>query len=151
MNSYLYTELTSSQISIRPIADMYQQLYKPLEKKFQRRISNFCFIRDIIYGVPEFCLIVHIRYEAKVLNAALKYFMPWFIMLLIHVWNTPYKNFAWCRHPQGVRSLKNRSCREKGDRGDRDVCSEKNNKNRSTGSQALSFLRSKEKCTQFEL
>jgi hypothetical protein len=35
-----------------------------------------------------------------------------------------------------VRSLKNRSCREKGDRGGRDVCSENNNKNRSTGSQA---------------
>ena len=41
--------------------------------------------------------------------------------------------------------------REKGDRGGRDVCSENNNKVWEPVDLFLSFLRSKEKCTQFEL
>ena len=52
---------------------------------------------------------------------------------------------------QGPNRLRNRSCREKGDRGGRDVCSENNNKAWEPVDLFLSFLRSKEKCTQFEL
>ena len=41
--------------------------------------------------------------------------------------------------------------RKKGDRGGQDVCSENNNKAWEPVDLFLSFLRSKEKCTQFEL
>ena len=40
---------------------------------------------------------------------------------------------------------------EKGDRGGRDVCSENNNKAWEPVDLFLSFLRSREKCTYFEL
>ena len=40
-------------------------------------------------------LIDSVLYEAKVKNPALRFFLPWLILLLIHIWNRSNENFAW--------------------------------------------------------
>ena len=44
--------------------------------------------------VTVFYLIDFALYEAKVQDPALRFFLTWSILLLIHVWTRSYRNFA---------------------------------------------------------
>ena len=72
LRKYELKSTTSSMISIRPIPDMCKQHFKPWEKIFQKRISNFCFITGLFGSFSYWLILCHswskLKYASEIFS-----------------------------------------------------------------------------------